>query len=235
MRKILSMAFMLILLGLLAGCYGAHGTGGGSNPAHYEQGLVDKSAAVVRGMRADPAFRQIDVYLKNARGVLVLPSVIKAGLIYGGQGGNGVLLAREADGSWSSPAFYTLGGGSIGLQIGVQEAAIVLVFMNDKAFKSALDTGLTLGADATVAAGTEGLTGEVASTHVFKDVYYFADVGGLFAGVSLEGGVIHVREGLNKTYYGQDLTPRQIVLERKADVPAARALKDALTVQPKAK
>jgi len=196
---------------------------------------VDKSAAVVRGMRADPSFRQIDVYLKNARGVLILPSVIKAGLIYGGQGGNGVLLARDADGSWSSPAFYTLGGGSIGLQIGVQEAAIVLVFMNDKAFKSALDTGLTLGADATVAAGTEGLTGEVASTHVFKDVYYFADVGGLFAGVSLEGGVIHVREGLNKTYYGQALTSRQIVLERKADAPAAKPLKDALIVLPKAK
>jgi len=234
MRKIMLAVLSLFLLGLLAGCYGVHNASS-PNPAHYEQGLVDKSAAVVRSMRADPSFRQIDVYLKNARGVLVLPSVIKAGFIYGGQGGNGVLLAREADGSWSSPAFYTLGGGSIGLQIGVQEAAIVLVFMNDKAFKSAIDTGLTLGADATVAAGTEGLTGEVASTHVFKDVYYFADVGGLFAGVSLEGGVIHERDGLNKTYYGQALTPRQIVLERKADVPDARGLKDALTTSAKGK
>jgi len=230
MRRILLTATTLLVLGLLAGCYGSH-SGSGGNPAHYEQGLVDKSAAVVRSMRADPAFRQIDVYLKNARGVLVLPSVIKAGLIYGGQGGNGVLLARDAaTGSWSSPAFYTLGGGSIGLQIGVQEAAIVLVFMNDKAFTSAIDTGLTLGADATVAAGSEGLTGEVASTHAFKDVYYFADVGGLFVGVSLEGGVLHTREGLNKTYYGQTLTPREIVLERKADVPAVQALKNALTV-----
>jgi Uncharacterized conserved protein len=234
MRKILSAMSLLLLLGLLPGCYGAHGNGE-TNPAHYEQGLVDKAAATVRNMRTDPTFRHIDVYLKNARGVLILPSVIKAGLIYGGQGGNGVLLSREADGSWSSPAFYTLGGGSIGLQIGVQEAAIVLVFMNDKAFKSAIDTGLTLGADATVAAGTEGLTGEVASTHVFKDVYYFAEVGGLFAGVSLEGGVIHVREGLNKTYYGQSLTPREIVLERKVDAASARPLKDALTVPAKAK
>ena len=107
--------------------------------------------------------------------------------------------------------------------------------MNDKAFKSALDTGLTLGADATVAAGTDGLTGEVASTHVFKDVYYFADVGGLFAGVSLEGGVIHVRDGLNKTYYGKTLTPREIVLERKVDAPGANQLKAALSVPPKAK
>jgi len=234
MRKILSALSLLLLFGLMAGCYGAHNTAE-SNPAHYEQGLVDKAAATVRGMRTDPAFRHIDVYLRNARGVLILPSVIKAGLIYGGQGGNGVLLSREADGSWSSPAFYTLGGGSIGLQIGVQEAAIVLVFMNDKAFKSALDTGLTLGADATVAAGTDGLTGEVASTHVFKDVYYFADVGGLFAGVSLEGGVIHVREGLNKTYYGKTLTPREIVLERKVEAPGANQLKTALSVPPKAK
>ncbi|GAB6127348.1 lipid-binding SYLF domain-containing protein [Humidesulfovibrio idahonensis] len=234
MRKFLPAMSLLLLLGLLSACYGAHNTAE-SNPAHYEQGLVDKAAATVRGMRSDPTFRHLDVYLKNARGVLILPSVIKAGLIYGGQGGNGVLLSRAADGTWSSPAFYTLGGGSIGLQIGVQEAAIVLVFMNDKAFKSAIDTGLTLGADATVAAGTEGLTGEVASTHVFKDVYYFADVNGLFAGVSLEGGVIHVRDGLNKTFYGQSLTPREIVLDRKVDAATARALKDSLVVAPKAK
>jgi lipid-binding SYLF domain-containing protein len=233
MRKILTKFFPLVLLGLLAGCYGAHGVGE-SNPAHYEQGLVDKAAAVVRGMRTDPTFRHIDIYLRNARGVLILPSVIKAGLIYGGQGGNGVLLSRDASGGWSAPAFYTLGGGSIGLQIGVQEAAIVLVFMNDRAFRSALDTGLTLGADATVAAGAEGLTGEVASTHVFKDVYYFADVGGLFAGVSLEGGVIHVRDGLNRTYYGRNLTPREIVLDRKVEAPAARVLRDALSVPVKA-
>jgi len=234
MRKFLPAMSLLLLLGLLGGCYGAHNTAE-SNPAHYEQGLVDKAAATVRGMRSDPTFRHLDVYLKNARGVLILPSVIKAGLIYGGQGGNGVLLSRAADGTWSSPAFYTLGGGSIGLQIGVQEAAIVLVFMNDKSFKSAIDTGLTLGADATVAAGTEGLTGEVASTHVFKDVYYFADVNGLFAGISLEGGVIHVRDGLNKTFYGQSLTPREIVLDRKVDAATARALKESLIVVPKAK
>lgn len=234
MRTFAAALLSLLLLGLLPGCYGAYG-GGAENPAHYEQGLVDKSAAVVRAMRSSPSFRHIEVYLKSARGVLILPSVIKAGFIYGGQGGNGVLLARAADGSWSSPAFYTLGGGSIGLQIGVQEAAIVLVFMNDKALKAAIDTGLTLGADATVAAGAEGLTGEVASTHAFKDVYYFADVGGLFAGISLEGGVVHVREGLNTTYYGQSLSPRQIVLERRADVPAARLLKDALTVSAKGK
>lgn len=225
---------VLALAALLTGCYGAHNAPP-SGTSHYEQGLVDKAALVVRGMRQDPSFKHIEVYLRQAKGVLVLPSVIKAGFIYGGQGGNGVLLARGADGAWSSPAFYTLGGGSIGLQIGVQEAAIVLVFMNDKAFKSAIDTGLTLGADATAAAGTAGVTGEVASTHVFKDVYYFADVGGLFAGLSLEGGVIHVREGLNKAYYGQIYTPRQIVLEHKVDASGATLLKEALTVPAKGK
>lgn len=234
MRRLFLAALLLLALGLLPACYGAHNNGSPETP-HYEQGLVDKAALVVRGMRQDSSFKHIEVYLKNAKGVLVLPSVIKAGLIYGGQGGNGVLLARTADGSWSAPAFYTLGGGSIGLQIGVQEAAIVLVFMNDKALNSAIDTGLTLGADATAAAGTAGLTGEVGSTHAFKDVYYFADVGGLFAGLSLEGGVIHVREGLNKAYYGQELTPRQIVLERKVNVNGAALLRDALTVPAKGK
>lgn len=233
-RQVLVILALVALGALLTGCYGAHNAPPPEN-SHYEQGLVDKAAVVVRGMRQDPAFKHIEVYLKNAKGVLVLPSVIKAGFIYGGQGGNGVLLARGTDGAWSSPAFYTLGGGSFGLQIGVQEAAIVLVFMNDKAFKSALDTGLTLGADATAAAGTAGITGEVASTHVFKDVYYFADVGGLFAGLSLEGGVIHVREGLNKAYYGKIYTPREIVLEHKVDAKGAVMLKEALTVPAKGK
>jgi len=231
MRKTLLAALALLLL---SGCYGAHNLSDGDSP-HYEQGLVDKSAAVVRSMRASPSFKHIDVYLKSARGVLVFPSVIKAGLIYGGQGGNGVLLARGSDGAWSSPAFYTLGGGSIGLQIGVQEASIVLVFMNDKALKAAIDTGLTLGADATAAAGTLGATGEVASTHVFKDVYYFADVGGLFAGISLEGGVISTREGLNKAYYGQALTPRQILLEHRGAARGAALLKDALSAPSRTK
>ncbi len=232
MRRTTCALLALLALALLAGCYGGQNFSADSSP-HYEQGLVDKAAVVVRGMRQSPDFRHIDVYLKNAKGVLVLPSVIKAGLIYGGQGGNGVLLARGADGAWSAPAFYTLGGGSIGLQIGVQEAAIVLVFMNDKAMRAAIDTGLTLGADATAAAGTAGITGEVASTHSFKDVYYFADVGGLFAGISLEGGVIHVREGLNKAYYGKSVTPRQILMEQAVEAQGAQLLRDSLGVKGK--
>lgn len=232
MRRTTLALLALLALALLAGCYGGQNFSAGSSP-HYEQGLVDKAAVVVRGMRQSPDFRHIDVYLRNAKGVLILPSVIKAGLIYGGQGGNGVLLARGADGGWSSPAFYTLGGGSIGLQIGVQEATIVLVFMNDKAMRAAIDTGLTLGADATAAAGTVGITGEVASTHSFKDVYYFADVGGLFAGISLEGGVIHVREGLNKAYYGKAVTPRQILMDHAVEARGAQQLRDALSVKGK--
>jgi len=69
---------VLALAALLTGCYGAHSSGSPETP-HYEQGLVDKAAVVVRGMRQDPKFRHIEVYLKNAKGVLVLPSVIKAG------------------------------------------------------------------------------------------------------------------------------------------------------------
>jgi SH3 domain-containing YSC84-like protein 1 len=228
MRKILLMVLSLFCFGLLAGCYGAHGLSIDNND-NYEQGLVDKAAQTVRSMRSNQKFRNLDTYLRYARGVLVLPGVIKAGLIYGGQGGNGVLLERDKDG-WSAPAFYTLGGGSFGLQIGVQETAIVLVFMNENALRSAIETGLTLGADATVAAGSEGLSGDVSSTHVFKDVYYFADVNGLFVGVSLEGGVIHVRDDLNKSYYGRDITPREILLDHKVDAPRARTLKSMLTV-----
>lgn len=98
-------------------------------------------------------------FLAHAKEARVFPRVTKARLILGGPGGNGVLVARQPDGSWSAPAFYSLGGGSAGAQIGFQQAEVVLCFMSELALRSAIDRGLTLGTDASVAASTIGGSG----------------------------------------------------------------------------
>lgn len=195
----------------------------------YCQGLVEQAAATVRTMRADLDNAALDEYLKICRAVMVFPGIVKAGFIWGGQGGNGVLLVRGADGSWTGPAFYTMGGGSFGLQIGAQEIAVVMTLMNEDALLKAIDGDLNLGADASVAAGTADAQGNI-STQDLADVYYFAEAAGVFAGISLEGGVVSSREGLNDDYYGTPFTSRQILLEGAAGTGQnqARSLLDSL-------
>lgn len=193
-----------------------------------EQQIVDRAAHALSTMRADPDFRALDGYLPRAKGVLIFPRVIKAALLFGGEGGNGVLLARGADGSFSAPAFYSIGGGSVGLQLGYQEAAIVLLLMNDSTLMSVIDGGIKLGADASIAAGTVGNTGKSRSATTAADVIQFADVGGVFAGVSLDGAVIEERNSFNRRYYGEQATPRSILLERSVDSGGADVIRQAL-------
>ncbi len=105
-----------------------------------------------------------------------------------------------------------------------------MVIMNEKTLRGVLETGVTLGADASYAAGNEGAKGEASTLTGFtRDVYYFANVGGLFAGVSLDGSVIKVRRSLNEAYYGSGATPMSIVFERRHDNPDAKILKDSLS------
>jgi lipid-binding SYLF domain-containing protein len=180
-------------------------------------------------MRANPDYLALDAYLQHARGVMIFPRVYRGALLLGGEGGSGVLVARNAQGGWSAPAFYSLGAGSAGLQLGYQEATIVLVFMTDAALRSAIETGLKLGADASVAIGTMGDTGSSSSVNTAKDIYEFVDAGGAFVGVSLDGTVVGARETLNQEYYGANASTEAIVLERRYDRPETAVLKRVLS------
>lgn len=193
-----------------------------------EQRIVDRSAQALSRMRSDPDFGELDAYLARARGVLIFPRVIKAALVLGGEGGNGVLVARNPSGGWSAPAFYSIGAGSIGLQLGYQEASVVLLLMNDSTLLSVIDGGLTLGADASVAGGTVGRAGQARAAQAAADIVQFIDVGGVFAGISLDGAVLEERDTFNHRYYGADATTYSIVVERKVDQPGADVLRRAL-------
>lgn len=192
------------------------------------QAIVDRSAQTVQRMRANPETQSIQRFLDRSQGVLIFPRVVKAGFIYGAEGGTGVLLARDESGQWSGPAFYSFGGGSFGLQAGMQQVSLVLVFMNKSAFETAMTTNVTLGMDASVAAGPNGLSSELSTFSENKDIYCFTDVKGVYAGLSLEGGVISPRTQFNRTYYGTAVTPWSILVDRKFDKSETQILKDAL-------
>ena len=220
------------LLGLLVGLLFASGCYRNATPSQQvsdEQLTVDRATSAITRMRSSGQFPTLASTLEHASGVMIFPRVVKAALLVGGGGGNGVLLARDTSGNWSAPAFFGLGGGSAGLELGYQEASVVIVFMNRGAMLSAIDRGLTLGADATVAAGSVGSAGANANATTSRDVHVYVDVGGVFVGASLDGAVVATNDGRNERYYGKGATTYRIVVDRLFDNPDSRALRAALS------
>lgn len=154
--------------------------------------------------------------------VAVFPGVKKGGFIVGGQYGKGLISCRRTNGNWGSPAFFTIGGGSFGLQIGGQEVDLVLLIMNPEGAESLLKGKVELGAGASVSAGPVGRN-TAASTDVLMkaQILSYSRSRGLFAGLELKGAVITEDKGANKDVYGQEYSAREIILEGKARTPAS--------------
>jgi lipid-binding SYLF domain-containing protein len=218
----------LIGLGLalvaLAGCAGRAPRVG------EEQALVDRATLTVNDVFGDGNDRlNAARLLRRARAVLVCPRIFKAGFIVGGEGGGCVLVGRDAAGSWSSPAFYSIGSGSFGLQAGIQDLQIVMLIMNDRALTAVLDNQLKFGADASLAVATLGGSVEASTTAaVGADILAFARARGLYAGLTLEGSLLAARSEWNRSYYRQDVSPRQIAVGMQAHNPGADPLRAAL-------
>lgn len=192
-----------------------------------QQTLVDRATLTVQEMFSDqvnPDGRRI---LKNAKGIMICPRVFKAGFILGGQVGSCVLVGRQ--GGWSNPAFYGFGSGSIGFQIGVQDAQIAFIVLTEKGLAALMDSQFKIGADASVAVATFGAGVSGATTAALRaDIVAFAQARGLFAGIALDGSMISQRTEWNQAYYGQYLSPQQIVLNRQGNNPGADPLREVL-------
>jgi len=226
MRKILSSIMGLVLAVALSACAEMNRT-----PQATAQDLVNQATDTVQRFKGMPDLARFAEYMETARGVVVLPSIIKGGFMVGGEGGNGVLLARLDDGQWSPPAFYILGAASFGLQAGLQDTEVVLVLRSDKAVDAVIEHQGKLGADAGLTVGMIGQGAEVSTTaNIGVDVLAFANAKvGLFGGASLEGAVLARRTDLNEAYYGKGAMPRAILYERRFSNPQADALRAALT------
>jgi SH3 domain-containing YSC84-like protein 1 len=206
--------------------------GRGAGAASETQELVVKARLTVEKLLSDPDLPALRRWIKRAKGVLIVPSLLKAGFLIGAEGGNGVLLARDDKKGWSYPAFYTLAAGSFGLQIGVQDSEVMFIVMRQSGLVAMLDRNVKLGADASVAVGPKGAGVEGATGLAFNaDIYSFAYTKGLFGGVSFEGAVAAERKDMNEEFYGKPVSARDIVIGRKVSNAAADALRRALALQ----
>ncbi len=165
----------------------------------------------------------------KAECIAVFPQVLKAGFIIGGRGGRGVASCRIGNG-WSAPAFFNLGGGSFGLQIGAQATDFVFLIMNSDGVNSLLKNKFTMGADASVAAGPVGRqAGASTDAALNAQILSYSRSKGLFAGLELKGVVINQDDSDMRDAYGSGTSAKDILRENKVTAPAAiRAFPDTL-------
>jgi lipid-binding SYLF domain-containing protein len=204
---------------------------GGPAQAQVDQEkVVNNAASTVERMMGTNFKDAVTDGLKKSRAVLIVPDLYKGGFILGGQYGNGVLLTHQPDGSWGGPAFYTMEGGSLGLQIGLESTSIMFIINSDKALHAILANQFRFGADTGITFLVVGAgMGASTTSNMGADITAIAMSGiGLYGGMSLEGTALSPRESWNAAYYGQNLSSRAIILDNVASNPQADRLRDIL-------
>jgi lipid-binding SYLF domain-containing protein len=182
---------------------------------------IEKSIGVIKEIVDIPEQGLPSALLKKSSGIAVIPGVIKAAYGFGGQYGRGIIMVRNERGDWSNPVFISLIGGSIGWQIGVQKADIILVFKSRKSIENIASGKVTLGADVSVSAGPVGRSAEASTDLEMKaEIYSYSKSRGLFAGVSIKGASIQIDRDANIAFYGRgDINANEIFDNEGLKVP----------------
>ncbi len=178
--------------------------------ASQQTDIIAKATTTAQHMKSDPAFGPARNMMDRARGVLIIPALIKAGFIIGAEGGDGVLMAKTPSGTWSQPAFYRMEAASFGLQAGLEKAEIVMLLMNDKALNAVQAANFKLGAGAgltvaTLSGGAAAMTG---------DIVVWTSATGAYGGLTLNGSAIKPRYDWNNAFYGPQWSVPDILANR---------------------
>jgi lipid-binding SYLF domain-containing protein len=189
-------------------------TPGASAAASEQMETLNRAAITIDHMKSDPAFEKARTMMKDAKAVLVVPRLVKGGFIFGAEGGNGVLMKKNGAG-WSSPAFYTLGSASFGLQAGLEQAEVVMLIMSDRAldavtrseFKIGAGLGLTM---VNLSAGAEAAT----PPNLSGDIIIWTSAKGLYGGLTLNGSIVKPRDDWNTAFYGRRVQVSDILADR---------------------
>ena len=195
-----------------------------------QQLVVDRATLAAQDLLNAGDGTDAQAVLRRARAVMICPQVFRAGFLLGGQGGSCVLVARDGAGSWSSPAFYGMGGGSIGFQAGMEDAEVMLFIMNDRGLTAVMDSQFKLGANASatfvdLGGGVEGAT----TAALRADIVGFSRARGLFAGIALGGTLMSTKSDWNQGYYNRPVAASQIVVGMEVSNPAADPLRALLS------
>ena len=195
-----------------------------------EEARLIEASGVLEELFAQKDTHIPDKLMARAYGIAVIPNVVKVAAVVGGRRGSGAMVVRDANGKFSDPIMVSLTGGNVGWQVGVQSTDIVLVFTTAKGIEGITDGKLTLGADASVAAGPVGRSASAATDQNFSaEVYSYSRNRGFFAGVSLDGSVLAIDAKSNKGLYGKSAPATDIIAGKvSTDVDAAQRFERAI-------
>jgi len=197
--------------------------------ASDQQDLVEHARITLDDLHKDKEFGNGAELMRRAKGVLIVPSLIKGGFFLGGEGGTGVLLTRGANHDWSYPAFYTLASASFGLQIGGEEAELIVFALTEKGLQAFLRDEFKIGAQAGLAVVTLGSTAEASTTSALNaDLVVWSSSSGAYAGLTLNGSIIKPRDSWNQAYYGHPISAAAIVNKRTVKNSGADGLRATL-------
>src|SRR5208283_2838016 len=192
--------------------------------AARQEGLLLTATEVLDDVQGMPDQRVPDALLAHAYGIAVIPDVTKIAFIFGGRHGNGVLVVRDKlDSPWSNPVFVSLTGGSWGFQIGAQSSDIILVFTTRTGIEGLAGGKLTLGADASIAAGPVGRQGSAATDVSLAEIYSYARTRGLFGGIALDGSVLGIDRSANAALYQKNGVTASEIFSGQAPAPPETA------------
>ncbi len=215
MKKTMSVLLMSVMG--MAGTYAFAGSG--------REDSIDRlssSVDVLHSIMATPDKGIPEEVLSGAKCILVVPNLIKGGFVFGGKHGRGVATCRTPEG-WSAPAFVSVGGGSWGLQIGVEEVDLVMLVMNDQGLQHLLSSKFELTGEGSVAAGPVGRHASAGTDWKMNtEMLTYSRSKGVFAGLTLEGAVVEQDNDSTRAIYGKHMMFRR-VLSGKASTPKSAA------------
>jgi lipid-binding SYLF domain-containing protein len=189
----------------------------------YDQKIVDATDVVAFAIerQGDAIHPEI---LKRCQAIAIFPNSFRAGFIFGARYGEGVVLAKDSKGGWTAPAFFTIAGGSFGLQAGMQSSDVILLIMNEKGLQALLKQKFTLGGDISVTAGPSSVAaaGEV-DVALKSEIVSYARSRGLFAGVALNGSRVAFSPRMNREFYTRAYSSDDILVRNQAPMPSSAA------------
>jgi lipid-binding SYLF domain-containing protein len=218
MKKVMALAAFLSL--------SAVGWAGTNREATDDR--LDHAGAVLHEIMAAPDRGIPEEVLEHARCIAVVPHMLKGGFVFGAENGRGVATCRTANG-WSAPAFFTITGGSWGLQIGIEGVDLVMIIQNENGMRHLINSNFELGGDASAAAGPVGRHASADTDWKLNtEVLTYSRAKGLFAGLTLTGAAIRRDDDSTEATYGHDISTRRILKGEIAVPNSANSFLDAV-------
>ena len=217
---------MSLLLMSAIGMFGTYAWAGSAREDSVAR--LQSSVDVIHAIMATPDKGIPEEVLNDAKCILVVPNMIKGGFVFGGKHGRGVASCRTAEG-WSAPAFVSVGGGSAGLQIGLEGVDLVMLVMNQQGFQQLLSSKFELTGEGSVAAGPVGRHASAGTDwKMTTEVLTYSRSKGVFAGLTLEGAVVEQDNDSTRAIYGKDMEFRNILSGKVATPKSAEPFMKAV-------